>query len=228
MTDALAGFGPVLVIAPHPDDEVLGVGGTMARLSDAGAELHVAIVTTGRAPRFASEQVAAVRAEAKAAHDALGVTETHYLDCPAAELGEYAHTELNAAISAVVGNVAPRTIFAPHPGDIHLDHQLSFLSALVASRPHQQAYPTQIFAYETLSETNWNAPYLTPGFLPNMFIDISDSLQRKLDAFAMFESQQKPPPHERSVASLTALATLRGATVHRRAAEGFVTIRMVV
>lgn len=227
MTDRLKDYGPVLVIAPHPDDEVLGVGGTMARLSDAGAEVHVAIVTTGRAPRFPAEQVARVRAEAKAAHHALGVTATHYLDCPAAELGEYAHTDLNRAISGIVGQVDPRTIFAPHPGDIHLDHQLSFLSALVASRPHQHHYPTRIFAYETLSETNWNAPYLTPGFLPNLFIDISDTLQRKLDAFALFESQQKAAPHERSVAALTALATLRGATVHRSAAEAFVTIRIV-
>lgn len=219
--------GPVLVIAPHPDDEVLGLGGTMARLADAGAEVHVAIVTTGRAPRFAADQVARVRAEAAAAHSLLGVAQTHYLDCPAAELGEYAHADLNAAVAGVVRQVAPRTLFAPHPGDIHLDHQLSFLSALVAARPHQQDYPTRIFAYETLSETNWNAPYLTPGFLPNMFVDISHTLQRKLDAFALFESQQRPAPHERSVAALRALATLRGATVHRAAAEAFVTVRIV-
>lgn len=227
MTDGMKDYGPVLIVAPHPDDEVLGVGGTMARLSDAGADVHVAIVTTGRSPRFAAEQVERVRIEALAAHKLLGVTATHYLDCPAAELGEYAHAELNRAISEVVRLVDARTIFAPHPGDIHLDHQLSFLSALVASRPHQKDFPTRIFAYETLSETNWNAPYLTPAFLPNMFVDISDTLQRKLDAFACFESQQKPPPHERSVATLTALATVRGAAVHRRAAEGFVTIRIV-
>lgn len=227
MTDRLKDYGPVLVIAPHPDDEVLGVGGTIARLSDAGADVHVAIVTTGRAPRFDAAQVAQVRAEAAAAHRLLGVTATHYLDCPAAELGEFAHTELNRAISGVLRQTDARTIFAPHPGDIHLDHQLSFLSALVAARPHQAAYPTRIFAYETLSETNWNAPYLTPGFLPNLFIDITATLQRKLDAFACFESQQKAAPHERSVAALTALATLRGATVHRAAAEGFVTIRIV-
>ncbi|MFD1794957.1 PIG-L family deacetylase [Paracoccus aurantiacus] len=227
MASGIAQEGPVLVIAPHPDDEVLGVGGTMARLADAGAEVHVAIVTTGRAPRFAADQVDRVRAEAAAAHALLGVTQTHYLDCPAAELGEFAHADLNRAIATIVQQIGPRTLFAPHPGDIHLDHQLSFLSALVASRPHQHDYPARIFAYETLSETNWNAPYLTPGFLPNLFVDITDTLQRKLDAFALFESQQKAPPHERSVESLTALATLRGATVHRHAAEGFVTVRMV-
>lgn len=219
--------GPVLVIAPHPDDEVLGVGGTLARLADAGVETHVAIVTTGRSPRFDAAQVAAVRAEAARAHAVLGVTETHYLDCPAAELTESAHAELNAAIAAAVRRIAPQTLFLPHPGDIHMDHQLSFLSALVAARPHQNDYPARIFAYETLSETNWNAPYLTPAFVPQLFVDITDTLQRKLDAFAVFESQQRPAPHERSVAALRALATLRGATVHRGAAEAFVAVRMV-
>lgn len=227
MFPPLEGQGPVLVIAPHPDDEVLGVGGTLARLADAGVETHVAIVTTGRSPRFDPALVATVRAEAARAHAALGVTETHYLDCPAAELAEFAHTELNAAVSDAIRRIGPRTLFLPHPGDIHMDHQLSFLSGLVASRPHQHDYPPRILAYETLSETNWNAPYLTPAFVPQMFVDISDTLQRKLDAFALFESQQRPAPHERSVATLSALATLRGATVHRAAAEAFVVIRMV-
>ena len=219
--------GPVLVVAPHPDDEILGVGGTLARLADAGVETHVAVVTTGRSPRFDADLVTTVRAEAARAHALLGVTETHYLDCPAAELSEFGHAELNAAISGAVRRIAPQTLFLPHPGDIHMDHQLSFLSALVAARPHQHAYPSRIFAYETLSETNWNAPYLTPGFLPHLFVDISDTLERKLASFALFESQQRPAPHERSVTALRALATLRGATIHRAAAEAFVAIRMV-
>ncbi|WBU52624.1 PIG-L deacetylase family protein [Paracoccus sp. SCSIO 75233] len=227
MLDDLCHEEPVLVIAPHPDDEVLGVGGTIARLADAGVRVHVAIVTTGKTPRFPAAQVAKVRAEASAAHEVLGVADTHYLDCPAAELDGYAHTDLNEAIFSVVQSINPRTIFAPHPGDIHLDHQLSFLSVLVASRPHQHHYPRRIFAYETLSETNWNAPYLTPAFVPQVFVDISQTLQRKLDAFAKFTSQQKDAPHERSVDALTALATLRGATVHRHAAEAFVAVRMV-
>lgn len=219
--------GPVLIVAPHPDDEVLGAGGTMARLADAGAEVHVAIVTTGRAPRFSAEQAQTVRAEAEAAHRALGVTRTHYLDCPAAELGQMPHADLNAAIGGLVRAVDPVTIFAPHPGDIHLDHQLCFLSALVAARPHQSHYPRRVLAYETLSETNWNAPYLTPAFQPNLFVDIGATLDRKLEAFALFASQQREAPHERSVPSLRALATLRGATVHRAAAEAFVTVRLV-
>lgn len=186
-----AATGPVLVIAPHPDDEVLGVGGTMARLADAGREVHVAIVTTGRPPRFDEGQIATVRREAALAHEMLGITQTHWLNFPAAELGEFGHGALNEGIGTLVRDLAPAVIFAPHPGDIHLDHQLTFLSSLVASRPHQATYPAQILAYETLSETNWNAPYLSPAFLPNMFIDISAQLERKLSAFAQFISQQR-------------------------------------
>ena len=168
----LASSGPVLVIAPHPDDEVLGVGGTMARLSDEGVAVHVAVLTTGRPPRFDARQVGTVRAEAKDAHQTLGVTETHWLDLPAAALDTLSHAEANDSLGALVRQIDPQTIFLPHLGDIHLDHQLAFLSGMVASRPHQARFPTAILAYETLSETNWNAPYLTPAFLPNVFVDI--------------------------------------------------------
>lgn len=219
--------GPVLVVAPHPDDEVLGAGGTIARLADEGCAVHVAIVTKGQYPRFSEEQIAGVRAEARAAHNVLGVTETHWMDFPAAELAEHPHGALNAGLGELIRNLDPSLVLAPHPGDIHLDHQLTFLSTLVASRPYQSAYPATIAAYETLSETNWNAPYLTPPFVPNVFVDISNTLERKLDAFQCFASQVKQPPHERSAASLRALATLRGATVHRHAAEGFVLVRSV-
>ena len=226
LTD-LAAAGPVLIIAPHPDDEVLGVGGTMARLADEGAPVHVAVLTAGRPPRFDARQVGTVRAEAAEAHRTLGVTETHWLDLPAAALDTVSHAEANDSLGALVRRIDPATIFLPHPGDIHLDHQLAFLSGMVASRPHQARFPTAILAYETLSETNWNAPYLTPAFLPNCFVDITASIDRKLAAFGQFASQHRPAPHERSVETIRALATLRGATVHRPAAEAFVAIRLL-
>lgn len=219
---------PILVVAPHPDDEVLGAGGTIARFAAEGRPVHVAIVTSGRAPRFSEDQIRTVRAEAAAAHAHLGVTETHWLDFPAAELSDHPHGALNAGLGALVRDLAPGLVLAPHPGDIHLDHQLSFLSTLVASRPHQAAYPPLVAAYETLSETNWNAPYLTPAFVPNLFIDISATLEAKLAAFRLFASQVRPAPHERSIETLKALATLRGGTIHRPAAEGFVLVRAVV
>lgn len=224
----LAAAGPALIVAPHPDDEVLGVGGTMARLADEGAEVHVTVLTAGRPPRFDARQVSTVRTEAGDAHRILGVTETHWLDLPAAALDTVSHAEANDSLGTLVRRIDPATIFLPHPGDIHLDHQLAFLSAMVAARPHQTRFPTAVLAYETLSETNWNAPYLTPAFLPNCFVDISASIDRKLAAFRQFASQHRAPPHERSVETIRALATLRGATVHRPAAEAFVNIRLLL
>ena len=223
----LDGIKRALVIAPHPDDEVLGCGGTMARLASMGCDVHVAVVTSGKPPRYTAADVAGVRAEAVAAHARLGVAQTHWLDFPAALLDQVTHADLNAAIGRLVADIAPDTLFIPFVGDIHRDHQLVFASALVAARPQPSAFPARIYAYETLSETNWNAPYLSPAFVPNVFVDIGGQIDRKLEAFALFASQVQAAPSERSPESLRALATLRGATVHRAAAEAFVLVREI-
>lgn len=220
-------FGRTLIVAPHPDDEVLGCGGTMARLAAAGNEVYVAVVTEGRPPNYSIEFVSQVQQEARHAHSILGVKETFWLGLPAAALTETAHSAINAALHDLVSRLRPRTLLIPFIGDIHVDHQLIFASALVASRPHHEQYPAKILAYETLSETNWNAPYLTPAFTPNVFIEISDHLERKLQAMQCFASQIRAAPHERSIETLRALATLRGATVMKQAAEAFVLIRDV-
>lgn len=226
--DILADDQPVLIIAPHPDDEVLGCGGTIARLAAAGVTVHVAVVTTGQSPRFDEEGIAQVRAEAQRAHSLLGVAEAHFLDLPAAELDGIAHADLNEAMEGLINRVRPRTIFLPFVGDIHLDHQLVFRSAMVAARPRPDYYPQRLLAYETLSETNWSAPYLDAAFQPSLFVDITATLERKIAAFECFESQCRDFPDERSPEALRALAQLRGATVHRHAAEAFVTLREVV
>ncbi|HEY0624971.1 PIG-L deacetylase family protein [Sphingomonas sp.] len=228
MIGRLASMGTVLVIAPHPDDEILGCGGTIARLAAAGHDVHVAIATRGAPPRYQEQEVERVRQEAAAAHALLGVTRTHHLDHPAAELDRVPHAELNATMAALLEAVKPDTLFLPFVGDIHLDHQLIFRSALVAARPRDWSYPARLYAYETLSETNWSAPYVEPCFTPNVYIDIHETLERKLEAFACYRSQCRAFPNERSPEALRALAMLRGATVHRRAAEAFLLIREVM
>ncbi|MFN0192920.1 MAG: PIG-L deacetylase family protein [Aestuariivirga sp.] len=225
MISSIEAFGRTLVIAPHPDDDVLGAGGTMAKIARSGQDVHVVVVTTGKPPAYSAESVARVRAEAAEAHGILGVKTTSWLDLPAAQLPEVANAQLNGTIRDAVTRISPRTIFAPFPGDIHIDHQLVFLSTLVASRPHQAEFPATLLAYETLSETNWNAPYITPPFVPNVFLDIEATLDKKLAAMRAFSSQLRAAPHERSLEALQALATLRGATVHRAAAEAFVLVR---
>jgi len=227
MTDNLAHLGKVLVIAPHPDDEVLGCGGTIARLADSGQEVHVAIVTKGYEPDFPASMVNQVRQELFAAHRILGVTQCHFLDLPAAALDTLPGSRINAAVAGLVRDIAPDTLFVPFVGDVHRDHQLVFTSALVASRPRGPEVPQRILAYETLSETNWAAPGITEAFVPNVYFDISTTIDRKLEAFAAFKSQVKPFPDERSLETLRALATVRGSTVYRAFAEAFVLIRVV-
>jgi len=225
--DSLEPYGTTLVIAPHPDDEVLGAGGTIARLADSGQDVFVAVVTKGMTPAFDADVVKQIQVEAKRAHDILGVRETFWLDQPAAQLSETPHASINAAIGGVLRKVAPKTLLVPFLGDVHVDHQLTFASSLVAARPNRATYPSLILAYETLSETNWNAPYLTPNFTPNVFIEIEEWLPRKLEALKTYTSQLYDPPHERSLDAVRALALLRGATIHRPAAEAFVLVRHV-
>jgi len=228
MTGFPRNAGRILIIAPHPDDEVLGCGGTIARLADSGSTVEVAIVTTGKEPRYDRAGVDRVRTEAAAAHALLGVGATHYLDLPAAELDGVPHADLNASIGALIDAVLPDTIFVPFVGDIHLDHQLVFRSTMVAARPRQAIYPHTILAYETLSETNWSAPYVEPMFAPTVYVDIEATLDRKLAAFDAYRSQCCAFPNERSPEAIRALAMVRGATVHRRAAEAFLLVREVI
>lgn len=219
----------VLVIAPHPDDEILGVGGVIACLSRAGHEVHVTIVTSGQPPLFDEESVRQVRREARRAHELLGVQGTRFLeDLPAAGLDTVPGHVLNAAIGRTLDETRPEVLFIPFAGDVHRDHQLVFTSALVAARPNLSGCPRAIYAYETLSETNWYAPPITPGFMPNTFIDISEVLEVKLAAFEAYESQVRSFPHERSSEALEALAKVRGATVGVRAAEAFVLVRQLM
>jgi LmbE family N-acetylglucosaminyl deacetylase len=217
----------VLVIAPHPDDEVLGVGGTILKLRASGNEVCVLIATTAGPPLFGPEVLTTGRREAAVAHQILGVEDTRFLPLPAAGLSEVPHGDVNAALVEVFADLRPDVVFIPFNGDLHLDHQRVFLSALVAGRPSTGFTPRSIYAYETLSETNWNAPYLSPAFVPNVYVDIADHLETKLAAMEAYASQLKAPPHERSVEALRALATLRGATVGCAAAEAFVLVREI-
>lgn len=218
----------LLVVAPHPDDEVLGVGGTLARAAAEGDETFVLIVTRGFPPRFVVSDTERVQEEARRAHALLGVQETFTLAFPAAELNSTPHADLNAEIARIIDEVRPERLFVPFTGDLHLDHQRVFASSLVAARPSSAWSPKATYAYETLSETNWNAPYISPSFQPNVFVDVSAYLETKIRAMQAYTSQVRPSPHERSVEALRALATLRGSTVGVAAAEALVLVRQTM
>ena len=216
-----------LVLSPHPDDEVLGVGGTIAKLARDGHAVQVVIVTKGDS-LFDPQFIERGRVEARRAHEILGVTATHFLDdFPAAKLDTVPHFQLNARLDSVMRELSPETVYIPFAGDVHRDHQAVAEAAMVVCRPIDGSSVRQIFAYETLSETNWNAPGITPAFAPNVFSDVTDTIQRKLDAIAAFRSQLRPFPHERSVEAVEHLARYRGATVGVGAAEAFLLVRWI-
>ena len=217
----------VLVIAPHPDDEILGVGGTIAKRSNAGDEVYVCVVTKGFPPLFDQEMIEQGRRECVQADRMLGVRETYFLDLPAVMLETVPRYELNRKIAEVVQELDPDEVYIPHRGDMQIDHQMVVDAAMVAVRPRGKRYPRRVYAYETLSETGWNIPNTTNEFIPTVYEDISGTVDAKIGALSVFRSQLAQFPEARSVGAVEALARFRGATVGVSAAEAFCLIREI-
>ena len=217
----------VLVVAPHPDDEVLGCGGTIAKYADNGDDVYVAIVTKGCEPLFPADQVEAVRNECLKADRFLGVKETIFMDFPAAMIEDVSRYKFNEAFIQLVQKIKPDIVYIPHRGDMQLDHKMVVDAAMVALRPKYQHVVKKIYAYETLSETGWDVPNVTNEFIPNAYSDISEFLGKKLEAMEIFTTQLAAYPNARSLGAVKALAMYRGALVNMDAAEAFVTIREI-
>ena len=217
----------VLVIAPHPDDEVIGVGGTIAKRVKAGDEVYVCVVTKGQEPMFKKSFVEQVRRECRAADAKLGVNDTFFLDFPAVMLETVPRHEFNGKVSEVVQKIKPDEVYIPHRGDMQLDHQMVVDAAMVAVRPRGNYYPKRVYAYERLSETGWNIPNTVNEFVSTVYEDITETLEDKINAMSIFESQLAPFPAARSIGAIEALAKHRGSTVNVMAAEAFSLIREV-
>ncbi len=212
----------ILVFAPHNDDEVLGVGGTIAKYAKQGHEVFVCEVTSWLEN---AESTNAIKQEALKAHELLGVKDTIFLDMPVVYLKETATHIKNQKFSEVVNEIKPNIAFIPHVGDMHVDHGETAQAAMVALRPMGNPQLNAIYTYETLSETEWNIPSTTNAFIPNVWSDISESYERKIEAMKCFSSQLRPFPHPRSLEAIEALAKLRGSTIGVNYAESFICIR---
>lgn len=212
----------VVVIAPHNDDEVLGVGGTMAKMAKKGHEVIVCEVTAGD---LKDKMVQQQKQEARDSHKILGVSKTVFMDLPVVGLREMTTRELNSAFLKTITELKPDIVFLPHKGDMHIDHRMVIDAAMVALRPVSSPNVKAIYAYETLSETDWNVPTVDNAFIPTVFVDISDEISLKLDAMRCHKSQLCDYPHPRSIEALEALAKHRGCTVCCQYAEAFMSIR---
>lgn len=232
MSEFIRGFQNLLVVAPHADDETLGAGGTIARFIAEGGRVTVALMTgAGPAPHpFVSrEDIERVRIEFGRAMKVLGVQNTIVMDLPTTLLDTLPQYILNQSALKVIEEVDPDLVLLPFEHDLHKDHGLLNYAFRVALRPHLSANrkPHAVLAYETATETHLQSPYLRPSFEPNVWIDISGHVGTKLEALSCFESQMAPAPALRSIRSLEALATWRGAQIGVKAAESFVLMHVV-
>lgn len=217
----------ILVIAPHPDDEIIGVGGTIFKNIDIGNNVYVAVITKGAEPLFSDESVKKTREETIKCHREAGIKETFFLDFPAAMLETVSRYKINDEIIGIVKKIQPNEVYIPHFGDMQKDHRIVVDSAMVALRPKYSFAPAKILAYETLSETGWNVPSCGNEFIPNVYVDISAYLEKKLNAMKIYESQLGAYPDARSLEAIKALAQYRGSVMNLHAAEAFMLIREI-
>ena len=217
----------VLVVAPHPDDETLGVGGTIAKYSAQGDEVFVLMVSGHLPPIYSRKAYEETVSEAYSAFSVLGVKKSEFLEIPATMIGDQPLHEVNGRISKVVNDFNPHIVLCPYP-DRHIDHRLVFESVMVATRPIGVGRDIEIVAaYETLSETHWNAPHIEPNFTPNWVVDISDYISEKLNALECYKSQISEFPGPRSIEAVEALAKFRGTQAGFGYGEGLHIVRMI-
>ena len=217
----------VLVIAAHPDDFVLGCGGTIAKLAEGGAAVHTAVVTQGSTSRLEKhervdpELIPKLRACSGDAASILGLTRIHYLDYPDNRLDSVDLLDIVKAIERVVAEVNPRIVFTQHGGDLNNDHALVFRATLIALRPMEKSGVDTLLAYEVPSSTEWAFQKFEPVFRPNVFYSIETTLALKQRAMAAFTTETREFPHPRSHEALEALARRWGSVVGLKAAEAF-------
>ena len=213
----------VLVVGAHPDDEVLGAGGAIAKHAAAGDEVHTLIVTEGTTAQYDDDSlIEQKRADARACADTLGATAVHFGDLPDMRLDDVAHVEVNAVIEEICEEVEPDLVYTHSRREVNRDHVAVHDSTLVATRPGSGV--EAVFAYETPSSTEY-APETT-GFEPTLFVDITNYLDTKIEAFECYDSETRAYPHPRSGKALRALARTRGTASDAEAAEAFDLLRM--
>ena len=221
----------ILVIAPHADDEILGVGGTIAKYIKKNFIVKILIVTNahnGAPELFSNTYMQKIRLEALRAHKSLGVDETFFLEYPAPSLSTYPSYKISLDIEKILLKFKPNILFLPNPGDIHQDHEAVYRASLVASRPSKYHLINKILIYEVLSETNYS-PYVNNSFfVPNYFEDISKTIKLKIKSMKYYKSQLYSYPHSRSLEAIENLSKYRGNSINIKYAEAFMVERFVI
>ena len=219
----------VVCVAAHPDDEVLGVGGTLIRHARSGDRVEIVILSDGESAKTDPALRDAERT-AKPAEwaDREGCSIRRIFDLPDQRFDTVPMVEIASLLTGELKALDADVVYTHHPGDLNHDHRITAQAVLVALRPmHAGGRSPSVFAFETPSSTD-QAPNAEPfSFLPNHFVVLDDVLEDKMNALEVYENELGAPPHPRSRESIRALAAKRGAECGASAAEAFVTLRSV-
>jgi N-acetylglucosamine malate deacetylase 1 len=224
---------PVLVIAAHPDDEVLGCGGTAARLVREGRDVHFAIMGEGITSRHTqrdaadADQLVQLHRKAHAAAGKVGVKNVVLHQLPDNRLDTVPLLEVVKLVEDVIDRIRPEVIYTHHSGDLNVDHGIIHRAVLTATRPIAGQPVREIYAFEVPSSTEWAFQRIEPHFRPNVFVDITRTLDAKVAAMECYESEARKFPHPRSPEALRAIATRWGSVVGCAAAEAFELVRSI-
>ena len=224
----------VLVVAAHPDDEVLGCGGTIARHADAGDQVQVLIVAEGATSRQqqrnryqAGSELSVLANAAQKAGSILGTTGVELLDLPDNRLDSLDRLDLIKRIEERIYSYQPQVVYVHHVGDVNVDHRRLHEAVVTACRPTPGHPVRRLLSFEVASSTEWQPPGSAPAFQPNWFVDISNQWQRKRESLEAYASEMRPWPHARSLEAVEYLARWRGAQVGVEAAEAFCLLRQL-
>lgn len=216
----------IVVVAPHPDDELLGAGGTISKFINQGTEVHILLVGGHLPPVYKPDQYKKTKQEAIKAFKFLKITSYQFLDIPATTFNLVPKHKFNGNITSFIDKINPDMVLLPFP-DRHVDHRIVFDSTVVACRPLTNFSPKFVLCYETLSETHWNVSGIEPSFNPDFFIDISSFIESKILALRYYKSQiDNYGP--RGLEANKALARFRGSQNNCSYAEAFKVVRILL
>jgi len=221
----------VLVVAAHADDEILGCGGTMAKHVDAGDDVAVVFMTDGVGARpddSASEDVELRESAANKALSIIGARLLAQLNLPDNSMDMMARIEITQQLEPIIDSFNPNIIYTHHGGDLNVDHRRVLEAVLTACRPQPHCNVDEIYSFEVASSTAWHGSSLARDFTPHCYIDISEQLNRKLQALEAYREEMRGFPHARSLKALEHQAHWRGSQIGVSAAEGFVVERKIV
>jgi LmbE family N-acetylglucosaminyl deacetylase len=225
----------VAVIVAHPDDEILGCGGTIASHVTQGDQVHVFILAEGLTSREKvrdlkkmDQALNELRNTAQMANDLLGVSTLHMNQFPDNRMDSIDRLDIIKSVEDFINQYKPSIVYTHHAGDLNIDHRLIHEAVVTACRPMPNAQIETLLFFEVASSTEWQTPGSSFFFTPNWYVDITKTLILKLKALEIYQSEMRPWPHARSLSALEYLAKWRGANIGVSAAEAFMLGRRCV